>query len=51
MSWYDEWDDYCEENDISPLDDDYDSLKTEWECENNPLSDDYVPEKYGDENW
>lgn len=35
------WDD-----EVTPLDDDWYFYKTEQERENNPLDDDYIPEKY-----
>ena len=37
------WDD-----EITPLDDDWYAYKTEQERKDNPLDDDYIPEKYRD---
>lgn len=44
-----DWEDYCDRNDLSPLDDDYFAEKMDWEDSHNPFSDDYTKEDYREE--
>lgn len=38
-------------NEVLPTDNDYEYYKAEYENTHNPLSDDYIPEKYRQEDW